>query len=236
LPNRNRCRICLITPGHLSTNPRLVKEADALTDAGYEVDVISGDFMEWGRRQDRTYASRPWRLSAALTFGPLSPPARRVWQALRQKIARAAVGWGANNRAIAEAAWHPIATELIAAAKRVKADLYVAHYTAALPAAAKAAIAHKSKYAFDAEDFHPGEPPAGPEHETERQLIRSIEGRYLPGAVYVTASSPGIADAYMDAYGIARPVVLLNVFPRSHAPAATTPCGTAADDRRRSRS
>ena len=35
-------RICLISPGHLTSNPRLVKEADALTEAGHVVVVISG--------------------------------------------------------------------------------------------------------------------------------------------------------------------------------------------------
>ena len=45
-------------------------------------------------------------------------------------------------------------------------------------------------------------------------MIRTIEARYLPGCAYVTAASPGIADAYVETYGIARPTVMLNVFPR----------------------
>jgi hypothetical protein len=35
----------LVTPGHLSTNPRLVKEADALAAAGYQVSVVSARFI-----------------------------------------------------------------------------------------------------------------------------------------------------------------------------------------------
>ena len=49
-------------------------------------------------------------------------------------------------------------------------------------------------------------------------MVRAIEGRYLRGCAYVTAASPGIADAYAEAYGIARPTVVLNVFPRAQAP------------------
>jgi hypothetical protein len=34
-------RICLVSPSH--SNPRLVKEADALHEAGYAVRVVAGD-------------------------------------------------------------------------------------------------------------------------------------------------------------------------------------------------
>ena len=43
----NTPRICILTPGHLSTNPRVVKEADALTGAGYEVNIIAADYALW---------------------------------------------------------------------------------------------------------------------------------------------------------------------------------------------
>ena len=36
-----KSRICLVTPGQPSTNPRLVKEADALCEAGYDVQVVA---------------------------------------------------------------------------------------------------------------------------------------------------------------------------------------------------
>ncbi len=116
---------------------------------------------------------------------------------------------------------------LIAAANRIKADLYIAHYPAALPAAALAARQHGARYAFDAEDFHLGDYPEGPAQDTLRGMIRAVEGRYLPGAAYVTDASPGIADAYAESYGVPRPTVVLNVFPLSQAPAGPTLSGTA---------
>jgi hypothetical protein len=134
---------------------------------------------------------------------------------------------GFRNPPVIRAAWHPIAPDLVSAAKDIKANLYVAHYPAALPAAAIAARTHNALYAFDAEDFHLGDYPDGPAHEVERHMIRAIEARYLPNCAYVTAASPGIADAYVEAYGIARPTVILNVFPRDHAPAAATSQGLA---------
>jgi len=219
-------RICLVSPGHLSTNPRLVKEADALADAGHEVTLIIGDFSPWAREADKTIISRR-NVAQAICFGPLAALPTRVFQFLRVRLARWLVTTGLGSPAIVRAAWHPIAPNLVTAAKRVKADLYVAHYPAALPAAAIAARLHNGLYAFDAEDFHLGDPPDGIAYTSERHMIRAIEERYLPGCAYVTAASPGIADAYVNSYRIKRPTVVLNVFPRARAPTSPTPKGKA---------
>jgi glycosyltransferase involved in cell wall biosynthesis len=135
---------------------------------------------------------------------------------------------GVRHPDVVRAAWHPISPDLVRAALDVQADLYIAHYPAALPAAAIAAQRHQARYAFDAEDFHLGDTPEGPEHHTERQMLRAIEGKYLPRCAYVTAASPGIAAAYVETYGITRPTVVLNVFPRSQASSGPTPRETAA--------
>ena len=220
-------RICLISPGHLTSNPRLVKEADALTDAGHQVTVVSGWSFPPHLAEDRRFESRPWAQRHRVAFGALASPLSRIWQRLRQRLARGLVPLGAHGPAVAIRAWHPAGPDLIRAARRVRADLYIAHYPAALPAAALAARAHGGRYAFDAEDFHLGDFPEEPAFDFQRQLLRMIEGRYLPGCVFTTAASPGIADAYADAYGIPLPVVLRNVFPLAHAPEGPTLRGTA---------
>lgn len=219
-------RICLITPGHLSTNPRLVKEADALSGAGYRVAVIAADYAGWARQADAEFASRPWRLAARLRFGPDARLDERVVQVGRQRLARALFRAGRRAPAVVSAAWHPIGPDLTRAARAVPADLYIAHYPAALPAAASAARAHGARYAFDAEDFHLGDPPEGPAHDEVRAMTRAIESRHLPGCAYVSAASPGIAEAYAAAYGMRRPTVIRNVFPLAHAPAGSTPRGS----------
>lgn len=218
-------RICLLTSGHLATNPRLVKEADALSGAGYDVEIVCTRFVEWATLQDASFAGRPWKVAACIPFGPLAPRSWRVKQVLRQRVARAALSAGLDAEVVREAEWHPASPDITSAALAVKADLYIAHYPAALPAAAKAAARHGARYAFDAEDFHLGDLPEIPEHEAEKSRLRAIEKRYLPGAAYVSAASPGIADAYAAEYGIVRPTEILNVFPLGHAPSSATPRG-----------
>jgi glycosyltransferase involved in cell wall biosynthesis len=221
-------RIVLLTPGHVSTNPRLVKEADALAEAGYDVNVIAADFITWAQQADRSFTSRPWKVEQTLPFGPLAPLSRRIVQHARQRLARIMIKAGVRQETVIRAAWHPIAPDLVAAAQRHRADLYIAHYPAALPAAAIAARNYGRQYAFDAEDFHPGNWPDDHKYASERSLLRAIEGRYLEGCAYVTAASPGIADAYTQTYRISRPTVVLNVFPRMQAPCSPTPAGVAA--------
>lgn len=220
--------ICLISQSHLCFNPRLVKEADTLTGAGYSVAVISPIYSEWGIKADQEFATRTWQLIDRPQFGPLSPRHLRLIELARRGIALSACRitdcrfkWAVNG------AWHPVTVRLIGAALRVKAKLYIAHYPAALPAASRAAEKFNGVYAFDAEDFHPGDPPDGPAYDFVRKLTDRIERSYLLDARYVSAASPGIADAYRKAYSITRPKVILNVFPRENAPCAASDRGAA---------
>jgi glycosyltransferase involved in cell wall biosynthesis len=211
----------------LSTNPRLVKEALCLREADYDVKVIHGRFNAWGTENDAPIA-RKIGDAKSVPFGPIEA-SRTTY--LRQTVVRhgartlTRAGW--TNSSLVEASHHPVVRDLTAAVVAVPADLYVAHYVAALPAAVRAARHHRALFAFDAEDFHLGDLPEASEHELEKDLIRMIEGRYLPKASYVTAASPLIAQAYAETYGIGLPSTILNVFPKRNASDGPMPCGTA---------
>ena len=141
----------------------MVKEADALSDAGYVVEVIAPDFSSQWRAADEEFRDRAWRIVARPRFGPESPRATRVLELGRRLLAGIATrNLGLMHPAIVRAALHPVAPGLVVAAKDVRADLYIAHLVAALPAAAIAAREHGAIYGFDAEDFHLGDPPASP--------------------------------------------------------------------------
>ena len=221
-------RICLISPGHLSTNPRLVKEALALKAAGHEVHVVHGSYKHWGTVNDKPLAGRIGS-THAVPFGPTE--ARRVTY-LRQTLTRRAARVLASTTVrietwLAEEAHAPVTLDLRAAAAGHKADLYIAHYVAALPAAAYAARLYNARYAFDAEDFHLGDLPDTPRHALDKRIIHTIEARYLPHAAFVTAASPMIAEAYAETYEIPLPTTVHNVFPLQNAPPAPTSKGTA---------
>jgi len=217
-------RICILTPGALGSNPRVVKEAEALTEAGYRVTTVSTRTLDnVDRLDDSLLANARWR-AERLDFRTRGT----TWRVRRA----AQIMWNAafattRLAGIAERAASPLTRPLAAAGSKLAADLYIAHYPAALPAAAYAARLHNARYAYDAEDYHCGEWPQTSEFDASRRLLHAVEDRYLAKCAYITAASPGIADAYAETYRVQRPTVVLNVFPRAQAPAAATLAGAA---------
>ena len=145
-------RICLVTPGHLSTNPRLVKEADALTAAGFRVQVIAARFIPWSDEADEEFRDRSWS-THKVSSSPLARAIPRAQCSLRRRLARGLAGCVGPRRGLAEWALHWIVPELTQKFCGVPADLYIAHNLAALSAAAHAAKAHRAKLVFDAKTF-----------------------------------------------------------------------------------
>jgi glycosyltransferase involved in cell wall biosynthesis len=213
-------RICIVTPGQIGANPRVVKEADALHATGHDVSVIATRMLD--QIDCAMTRSIPWRLQRIDLRSPLRWKLLRAGQ-LCTRYAYLATGQARR----ADGAYRAYARPLRRAAVETPADLYVAHYPDALPAVAAAAQRYQARYAYDAEDFHLGEWPDDAAYDIERQLVREIEGSYLPGCAYVTAASPAIADAYAEAYGIERPLVVLNAFPLDRACPWPTLSGTA---------
>jgi glycosyltransferase involved in cell wall biosynthesis len=221
--NRRGLHVCIVTPGHVGSNPRVVKEADALHEAGHKVSVIATRVLDLVEPLDQALMRRiPWRLERIDLRSVLRRRLRRAVElSARRAYAALGLAWCADPGLSASSKL------LRRAALATSADLYVAHYPAALPVAAAAARMHGARYAYDAEDFHLGDWPDAPAYEIERRLVRAVEARYLPGCASVTAASAGIAEAYAQAYGIERPRVVLNTFPLAHAAPAPTPRGSA---------
>lgn len=200
-------KIVLLTTAQPSINPRLVKEADALTEAGYLVKVLYCYRVEWATELDKVELIHV-RWSYSLIGG--SPKKNKLsyhWTRLRRKLSEIFPYFPLSvERSICQAF-----DELLKAAIREKADLYIAHTPGALPVAARAANFLGKRYAFDAEDFHTGE--LSLKHPQSKQ-IQKLEGKLLPKAAYITAASPLIAEAYEQQYSLLQGVVTINnVFP-----------------------
>jgi glycosyltransferase involved in cell wall biosynthesis len=211
-------RICLITPGQPSINPRLVKEADALHEAGHEVRVLCSHYVSWADEADKALlASRAWRCTY-VGGAPRGNLLTYYWTRARHAVARQALPLLPASSFLQRRVLDRIAPELERAALGTPADLIIVHYTGALRAAALAARRCGARLGFDAEDLESGSyrPERGPSHYD--LMVERIQARYLPECDYLTASSPGIAEAYAAKYGLSVPVTILNVFPLSHRP------------------
>lgn len=215
-------KIVIVTTGSLGSNPRVVKEAQTLVDAGHKVSVICTKVADFVEPRDRSIMEQAAYEITRLDFSWLGA------RALDRILAAAArVGFALTGNESLAVHGHSLMTRrLTAAAKAIPADLYIAHYVGALPAAASAAKYFGAHFAFDAEDFHLGDLPDEAEFDLDRRLIRAIEGKYLPHASYVSVAAPLIAMAYEEIYKIAKPTAILNTFPRTSAAAEPTPKGT----------
>ena len=93
-------KICLLTTGQPSTNPRLVKEADALVEDGYQVHVIYSHWADWASNTDRELLhTREWTYSR-VGGAPDGERARYWGSRLRHAVSRRARshGFGARSR------------------------------------------------------------------------------------------------------------------------------------------
>jgi len=212
-------RICLVTTSQPAANPRLVKEADALTEAGYDVRVAGAHWIQWADGFDADLLARR-RWSCELLDWRRSTQPRRFWRTrVRHFAARRLARYSALRPWVADAALNRVGPDLRALAMRGPADLFIAHNLGALPSAVAAARHFGVPVGFDAEDFHSGQLSRAAD-EQARRLTEYVERQWIRRCDYVTAAAPTIADAYAQLCGIPRPTPVLNAFPLSDRPAS----------------
>lgn len=205
-------KIVIVTSGQPSLNPRLVKEADALSNEGFDVTVLYQYWNEWGTIADtELLKNKTWK---AVCVGG-SPRKQLIHYFISRSLHR--VGkilmryLGIKNW-IAELAIKRNVFGLVNKAKSIKADLYIGHNLGALPAVVAASKKYGSKCGFDAEDFHRQEQTDDIKSEIF-QLAKFIEDKYLLKTHYFTVASPLIAQAYQNLYPDLHPIIINNVFP-----------------------
>jgi len=220
-------RICIISPGQPSMNPRAMKEANALAGAGFRVHVIATRLSAaLDERDEDVFSTASWTYELVDFTDKVTWLRERGLNWVFSKVGRILSGFS-KHYGFAKYAHSPFSRLLIRAAAKHEADLYLAHYPAALPAAAFAAQRHNAHFAYDAEDFHLGDLPDIPDNRYKNNLIEAIEAKHISQSAYLTAASPGIASAYADHYRVKRPTVVLNVFPLQDAPRVAKEKGKA---------
>lgn len=198
-------KIVLISSGSPATNPRLVKEANALHGAGYNVHVLYSHVIDWAEALDeKIIAKAQW--SAELVGG--SPT--------KERITFVVSSWW--FKCVRRILWMPFRRKrltrtsllLVKRAKQCKADLYIAHNLGALAAAVLAARRQGTKAAFDAEDYHLGEFQSG---SPSARITQRIENEWIPQCTECWSASPLITEAYRRRFPELSFHVIDNVFP-----------------------
>ncbi|MFI5177447.1 MAG: glycosyltransferase [Vicinamibacterales bacterium] len=208
-----RERITIVTAGHLSNCPRMLKAADALHDEGHRVRVVSVSHTPWSAQADRALrATRPWAWTI-VDYARDTARATQLMTGARFHAARRVSRWLGPARvplAIAARACGRAHSELVRAAVAAPADFVYGGSTGALAAVAESARRLGVPYGLDLEDFHSAE-EAGPSGARAGALVERIERHILAGARVLTAGSPMISEEYTNKYGV-RPLTIHNTF------------------------
>lgn len=208
-------KICLITSGQPSANPRLIKEAFSLLNQGYIVSVIWCPISPWADSFDdmlfKNYPTITW-LQAGYHYKKqkylywYSRIRRKTWEIFYYLLGNSC------NSAISSTVL--FSQELMAKASESHFDIYIGHNLGALPAIVNASKKFKSKCIFDFEDFHRGESDEG---SIQSRMVRDIEAQYLPFVDFITTASPAISSAYKIIFPHKKINTINNYFPLSYA-------------------
>ncbi|MBI1870498.1 MAG: glycosyltransferase [Chlamydiae bacterium] len=200
-------RICLITPYHVSFQPRTLREADSYFEAGHDVRVLWIQTDEEFYEYDRLLTSNRKWISKAVDLRRRGT-SKISWliTSVSKKISERMFNFGFKNEAVILRGYVKGMRKLKKWALSEPADWYIAHTQAALPVAAAACRRWNARLGFDFEDLlaERGTDPS--------EMVRWIERRYLNRCDYISVPSETIGRRLVDVYGIKTPIVLYNVF------------------------
>lgn len=213
-------RIAILTGNPLHSNPRVIKEATALTEAGFEV-IVHGAWsgeggvvgQETGARgevpggggveTDMLLAER-----GGYAFVPLLPPntVKGKLHRLVQRAARKTMPWSKWTFGL-------MPLVLQREARRLRPQLAIAHSEPALFAALSL---HRRgvKVGVDMEDWFSEDLSAEARRSRPVALLRRAEQKLLCCASHATCTTEVMADALAREYGCPRPTRIYNVFPQ----------------------
>lgn len=210
--------IVLITTGQPATNPRIVKEANALQGAGLEVIVLYCHFINWATEADKNLLKKVTWKYKLIGGSPFQNKGLYLFTRMRFRLARLMNRYFGNKILFAERAQARAYDELLKGAKKNKADWYIGHNLGTLAIAVKAAKHNNAKAGFDFEDYHRGENDSASSEELARIIY--LENKYVPQLNYISAASPMI-DQKVTAHFPSQEksiITLLNCFPLSQQP------------------
>jgi len=205
-----KARVLIVTSGAACRNPRSLKEALTLAEAGFKVTYITVF-------QTEAYAKEDQRLLLGTTVRLLSIGARTGAMRFRQRLAT----W-ISRRIVELTPWSPSASlgptrVMLAAARQNAADLTIVHTEAAFWVGCQL-LKDGRLVAADFEDWHFEDLLPEARRSRPLNLIRGLEDTILRRACFATTTSHSLSQALASSYNATPPLVLTNSFPLQPTP------------------
>lgn len=196
-------RICFLTTGQLSRNPRLIRNASALAAAGHAVTAIYPDHQPSYHGFDAEIAREARFHLVALDYCR-TPTGRLRWQLARIRHAIGVRFAGTRSRLLRHAVNY-FAPEMERAALAAGSDLFFAQQHPSAVIAERVAQRAGVGFAVDAEDVLSAEPGSA------GGFMARVERECFPRAALVTTMSEAAADHFADSCPLStRPLALHN--------------------------
>jgi glycosyltransferase involved in cell wall biosynthesis len=201
-------RVIILTGNHLCYNPRVVKEATTLANAGYQVKVLGAwTNRELKRRDIEMRGSLPFVFQTVMDTTESGP--RRLCARIGRKMGLAIHGvTGIENEY--QLGYARRALSRVAVGE--PADLWIAHSEAAMAVAADLARTG-GRAGIDFEDWFSEDLMPDARKGRPVNLLRSLEGKLLRDGVHATCPSRAMSDALSNDFGCFPPAVVYNAFP-----------------------
>ncbi|WP_291721743.1 hypothetical protein [Bernardetia sp.] len=204
--SNNKKHICFVSVGHISSNPRLIKEATTASQNGYQVSVVGLQTLKKLVPFDKelVHQNPSWEVFVYPFYKKkmgylLGTGFHHIAKKIPHLANRSVVG----KLSLSTPLWLPLYYFL----RSIKADLYIVHNINMLPVVAHIAKKNKAKLGFDIEDAY------SVTSKNKDENIVELEKKYLPKADYITCASPLYIDFYNQLYpNLPTIVPILNVF------------------------
>jgi glycosyltransferase involved in cell wall biosynthesis len=206
-----QARIVFLSGNSLSHNPRVLKAAGALARAGHHVTVLGAWLEADLKAQDqRALQHAPFR------FVPVLDATQSNWrqtavQFLRRSRRKAAHLVHRVARRESPAQLGDAVAPLLAHARDLAADLYIAHSEPALHAAWQL-MREGRRVGVDMEDWFSEDLLPQAQKSRPLKLLRFLECELLRRGAYASCPSRAMSEALAAAYGGNAPVVIYNAF------------------------
>ena len=208
-------KIAILTGNPLCHNPRVIKEATALAEAGFNVEILGGWLNAGFKHRDLELLKNvPFRFTPVLDA--TAQKTAWVYSRLRVKAAR----WW-HGRTQQETAWQLGYTigALTRTSQKRNADLFIAHSEPALWALAQLQKRktedgkRRFQIGVDMEDWFSEDLLPAARKLRPVQLLKSLERKLLCEGAHTTCTSQAMSQALANAYGCPPPKVIYNAFP-----------------------
>lgn len=210
-----RHKVTLITSAQPSANPRLVKEAKSLLQAGYFVSVIWCPISPWADDFDHQLFDDLQEINWVKAGYHFKSHPFGYWYArIRQKFWHFIYELLGNHFDASIKSLVLYSQELTNVALQQKPDLLIGHNLGSLPVIAKASIKYNIKSIFDFEDYHRGE---ADENSFQAKRVIDVEDTYIPFITSITTASPLISIAYKKIFPQKLIKTINNCFPYAYA-------------------